>query len=92
MKTTPHKPKRYSVRFDTEKFMADVEAQRDRYGLIWADVSHITGASAPMLAKLARGAVSAPGGHILASLLHWLGKTDLNEYMIRSDLNDKEGA
>lgn len=46
----------------------------------------------PDACQLARGAVSAPGGHILASLLHWLGKTDINEYMIRSDLNDKEGV
>jgi len=85
MKYAPHKPKRYTIRFDTKTFMAEVTARRDARGLTWVDLGLATGIHNATLQHLATGRVDAPGAHILCNLLKWLGKTDIAEYMIEVD-------
>lgn len=82
----PHKPKLYPVRFDTRKFMDDVNAKRLRLDWDWRQVADAINVPRSTLSHLYVGRIDSPGGHILVCLLHWLGCTDVQAYMIFVDL------
>jgi transcriptional regulator with XRE-family HTH domain len=90
MKYTPHKPKRYLARFDTETFMDRVNDRREGRSLTWLDLEMVTGIPRATLGHLFTGRVDAPGANILCALLTWLGETNIGPYMIQTPLDPED--
>lgn len=88
MKASPHKPKRYLAKFNTQAFMAKVIAKRDALGYTWRDVQKVTGIPYPSLSHLDTGHVEAPGANMLCALMMWIDETDIGPYIIPTPLNE----
>lgn len=78
----PHKPKDYTAYFDTVTFMADVNAERLRLDWDWRQVADAINVPRSTLSHLFVRRIDSPGAHIMVSLLHWLGRTDIQRYMV----------
>lgn len=84
MKYAPHRPKNYAVWFNTDLLIGKVIEKKESLGLSWVDLERLTGIPKGSFPHLDSGRISAPGAHILCTLMDWVGETDLAPYMIRT--------
>lgn len=72
------------VRFNTQRFYADLDTARHQRGLSWREVGIAADVSNSTFSRIGKNRKD-PNATNLAKLLHWLGETDLGPYITRRE-------